>query len=204
MAEKGQHCLYADFLQGPLGYRRQHGAGLKQAIAVAVGLKNRNQKLSILDVTAGLGRDAFILATMGCHVHLIERSPVIAELLLDGLERARKDPAVAPIIHNMKVLIMDAMTFLRNLKETELPDIIYLDPMFPERGKSALNKIEMRIIREIVGDDLDAEALFVLALTKAKKRVVVKRPKLAPPLSNYPPNFVVKGKSNRYDVYTLH
>jgi 16S rRNA (guanine1516-N2)-methyltransferase len=193
--------LFTEFLTGPLGYRRRLGGGKNQAIARAIGLKTYPKPLQVLDVTAGLGKDGFILACLGCHLQLIERSPLIAELLLDGLKRAGQEPAVASIIHSMQVTIMDAKQFLQTLSLKAMPDIIYLDPMFPSRTKNALSKIEMRMIRDIVGQDEDADELLLLALKKAKRRVVVKRPNNSPSLSSLAVSFVVEGRSNRYDVY---
>ena len=195
------HCLFTEFVKGALGYRRLKGGGRDQAIARAVGLKSANPPSTILDATAGLGKDAFVLASLGCRLHLIERSPIIAALLLDGLNRARHQKDVTDIIQNMHVSIAEAKAVLSNLPAEQAPDVVYLDPMFPTKQKNALTKIEMRIIRDIVGDDVDAPELLSLALDKAKKRVVVKRPKGAPILVGRTPSFLIKGKSNRYDVY---
>lgn len=197
--------LSAEFVKGPLGYRRRHGGGRSQAIARAVGLRTYKGSgpLTVYDVTAGLGRDAFVLATLGCSVHLVERSPIIGALLLDGLARAANsgDPDLVAVVGSMQVTIGEAAQFLEALPEENLPEVIYLDPMFPVHSKDALNKIEMRIIREIVGPDEDADRLLKIALSKAKRRVVVKRPAAAPPLLGLTPSFLVQGKSNRYDVY---
>ena len=195
--------IFAEFLSGPVAYRRQKGGGKNQAIGRAVRLKGSKGPLTILDATAGLGRDAFVLATLGCSVHLVERSPVIATLLSDGLSRAAQSSEIAPIIDLMRVTIGDAEKVLEDLRVENYPDVVYLDPMFPSQNKSALAKIEMRIIRDIVGDDQDAPRLLALALEKAKKRVVVKRPRHAKPLAltGIFPSFLVEGKSNRYDVY---
>jgi 16S rRNA (guanine1516-N2)-methyltransferase len=189
-----------DFIGGALGYRRVKGGGKNQAIARAVGLKS-SLKPTVLDVTAGLGRDAFILASLGCEVHMIERSPVLAKALQAGLDRALQDPKIAEIIGRMTLKLADAKDILAGLQPDNYPDVIYIDPMFPEENKSALNKIEMRTIREIVGDDNDADLLLTLALGKAKKRVVVKRSRKALPLGGVVPSFVIGGKSSRYDVY---
>ncbi len=198
---KTSHKIFAEFLTGPLGYRLRKGGGKSQAIARAIGFKSRQEPLSILDATAGLGRDGFILASLGCQVQLVERSPIIAKLLLDGLARASLDDKSAPIVQRIEVIVADAKKILEALTPRNRPDVVYLDPMFPHEDKSALTKIEMRLIRNIVGDDLDADALLSLALLKARRRVVVKRSRQAPVLAGKSPSFVVKGKSNRYDVY---
>lgn len=199
--DKTTHAIFAEFLSGPVRYRWLKGGGRNQAIAKAVGLKSGGAQVTVLDATAGLGRDAFILASLGCRVQLVERSPLIAALLIDGLLRARHDEKGAEVVRSMAVVVSDAKKILEAITPENSPDVVYLDPMFPHQGKSALTKIEMRLIRSIVGDDNDAELLLPLALTKARKRVVVKRQRHAPNLSGGSPSFVVKGKSNRYDVY---
>lgn len=204
--KEGTSVLSVDFVRGSLGYRRRHGGGLKQNLAKAVGIKNSYTNLSVIDATAGLGRDAFILASLGCRVHLIERSPIMAILLLDGLERARKVSQVDPIVQKqMHVTVGDALEILSAPPNStvlqEIPEVVYLDPMFPEHNRRALNKIEMRIIRDIVGKDIDSEELLAKALQVARQRVVVKRPSHAKALQGPVPTFVIEGKSNRYDVY---
>jgi 16S rRNA (guanine1516-N2)-methyltransferase len=195
------HRIFTDFLKGPLGYRRLKGGGRNQTVARAVGFKSNSPPITILDATAGLGADAFVFAALGSKVHLIERSPIIAALLLDGLNRAQHHKEVAHIIQNMHVSIADAQKILSDLTHESGPDVVYLDPMFPATQKNTLNKIKMRILRDIVGDDLDAPQLLSLAIEKAKTRVVIKRPRNALPLPGIAPNFFVKGNSNRYDIY---
>lgn len=193
--------LRVDFLGGALGYRRVKGGGKNQLIARAVGLKTYKLPLTVFDATAGLGKDGFILAVLGCTVTLVERSPVLGRLLHDGLDRAKHDPSVADIISRMHLIVLDAKKILNKLLVENYPDIIYIDPMFPVHAKSTLNKIEMRLIRELVGDDSDAPLLLDIALKCAKKRVVVKRPRHAKTLNTIKPSFVIAGKANRYDVY---
>lgn len=201
--QNGQvHYLSAEFLKGPFGYRWQQSLSLKQALPRALGLKTRHDGLRVVDGTAGLGKDAFLMACLGCHVVLLERSPILYELLQDGLKRAEKEARLLPLIQNqMQVLLLDLRVYLEKITPEDRPDVIYLDPMFPHRKKSALTKIEMRIIHDIVGYDEKASALLELSLKAAKRRVVVKRPRHAPSLQNLKPNFIVPGKKNRYDVY---
>jgi len=191
--------VYADFIGGALSYRRRYGGGRKQALAKAIGLKH-GATPTVIDATAGLGRDAFILATLGCHVQMLERSPVIAALLYDGLQRARADSKIGTLMTEQLHLIHgDAPVWLPQLP---CPDVIYLDPMYPHRKKSALVKKEMRLFRLVVGDDLDATAILKVALTVAQ-RVVVKRPKISPTLDDRPPTFNIESKNTRYDVYLM-
>lgn len=185
-----QGKLYIDFKASNLNYRIKHGGGIKQALARAVGIK-ANIRPCIVDATAGLGIDSYLLADLGCEVLMIERSPFLAALLADALERIESN--------KLSLLQGEAVTLIARPENSA--DTIYLDPMYPHRNKSALNKQEMRIIRKLVGDDEDADEVFLTAIQHAKKRVVVKRPKGAPQLCNRPPSHVIKMKNSRFDVY---
>jgi 16S rRNA (guanine1516-N2)-methyltransferase len=194
-------AIRADFVGGAAAHRRRFGGGSGQMIARAAGLR-AGVRPSVLDATAGLGRDAFVLAGLGCEVMLIERHPLIAALLEDGLRRALADSATAPIVARMYLHVGDALVSMRNWSG-EAPQIIYLDPMFPARDKSALVKKEMRAFRLLVGDDDDASALLAVALSLASCRVVVKRSRRAPVLGGLVPGYVLEGKSSRFDVYPI-
>lgn len=160
----------------------------------AVGRRTR----TVVDATAGLGGDTLRLAAMGYRVTAIERTPVIAALLENGFERLR--PRLNPRIVPPPVLISgDAISFLGKLPEP--PDCVFLDPMFPpKRRESALAARELRLLRELGGDDEDAQALFEAARATGTGRVVVKRPDHAPPLMPEPDHHFA-GKLARYDVY---
>lgn len=190
--------LSTDFLHGNAGYRRLHGGGIHQPLARAVGIKP-NHRPTVVDATAGLGIDGFILASLGCKVTMIERSPVMGALLADGLERAAGAPATEDIAGRIHLLLGNAREIITALSEP--PAAIYLDPMYPHRRGSALNKQEMRIIRRLVGDDQDAAALLETALDIAANRVVVKRPKGAPELNSRHPSHTITMKNSRFDVY---
>jgi 16S rRNA (guanine1516-N2)-methyltransferase len=135
-------------------------------------------------------------------VTLIERQPLIAALLEDGLARAAGDRDVGPIVAQMRLLTGNAIELMKAW-QGEPPQVIYLDPMFPHRDKSALVKKEMRLFRPFVGDDLDAPALLQAALALASHRVVVKRPRKAPIIAGGKPAYALEGKSSRYDIYPL-
>jgi 16S rRNA (guanine1516-N2)-methyltransferase len=189
-----------DFTTGALDYRRRHGGGRSQAIARAVGLK-KNARPLVFDATAGFGRDGFVLASLGCTVHLFERSPVICALLEDGLIRGRRDPEISRLVRDRLTLTCgDSNELLRQLAE-ERPEVVYLDPMFPSRRKSALVKKEMRILQALVGPDPDAPLLLEAALNCARHRVVVKRPRSVPPLESSEPSLKIESRKNRFDVY---
>jgi 16S rRNA (guanine1516-N2)-methyltransferase len=188
-----------DFLEGAMAHRRQQGGGAGQMIAKAVGIQP-GVRPTILDATAGLGRDAFVLAQLGCDVVLVERHPLVAALLADGLRRARFDGEVGPIIERMHLQQGNAIGLMTTW-EGEAPQVIYLDPMFPHREKSSLVKKEMRLFRPLVGDDDDAPQLLAAALALATHRVVVKRPRKAPGVEGPAPSYVLEGKSSRFDIY---
>ena len=191
--------LYVDFVSGKMNYRRQNLSLRREALARALGLKNNTKQDMIVDATAGLARDSFIIAALGFQVKLIERSPIIFALVNDGIERAAKNAEIAPIVKRMHLIQDNAISYLKNTQEK--PDIIYLDPMFPERKKSALSKKEMRLFHDIVGDDIDSDQLLETALACASKRVVVKRPRLATVLAGIKPSFTLEGSSSRFDIY---
>lgn len=193
-------AVYVDFLAGRMGRRRRELASTRQLIARAVGFK-KGKPLAVIDATAGLGRDAFVLACLGCNVTAIERSPIIAALLADGLKRAACDPQVGPIVReHLRLIEGDSRELLSKLRPAKRPDVIYIDPMFPHRAKNALAKKEMRLCRLVAGDDPDADELLRVALAVARSRVVVKRWLRAPVLLRRPA-FSYKGRSIRYDVY---
>lgn len=188
-----------DFVGGAAAHRRLQGGGSGQMIARAVGIQS-GVRPTVLDATAGLGRDAFVLAQLGCQVTLVERHPLIAALLADGLRRARLDAEVGPIAERMQLRGGDAIALMSAWAD-EPPQVVYLDPMFPHRDKSALVKKEMLLFRPLVGDDLDAPDLLAAALALASHRVVVKRPRKAPPVAGPAPGYALEGKSTRFDIY---
>lgn len=191
--------IRVDFVEGAVAHRRLYGGGSGQMIAKAVGIQ-AGVRPSVFDATAGLGRDAFVLAELGCSLTLIERQPLIAALLEDGLQRAQADAEVAPIVARMRLLGGNAIDLLRDWAG-EPPQVIYLDPMFPHRDKSAKVKKEMRLFRPLAGNDDDAPALLAAALRLATHRVVVKRPRKAPAIAGEQPGYVLEGKSSRFDIY---
>jgi 16S rRNA (guanine1516-N2)-methyltransferase len=195
--------VYADFLTGPLAYRRRFGGGRQQPLARAIGLQG-GVNPQVLDATAGLGRDAFVLACLGCTVQLVERSPIIAVLLRHGLERATQDPEIgAWVRERLRLTVADSRIFMANLSANQRPDVVYLDPMYPHRSKAALVKKAMRLLRQLAGDDPDAPELLAVALQCAGRRVVVKRPRLAPALEGPQPAMSITAPNTRFDVYLL-
>jgi len=192
--------LVCDFVGGAVNHRLRFGGGRGQDLARAAGLKP-GVNPHIIDATAGLGRDAFLLASLGAKVTLIERSPFMYHLLKEGMDRARDTGGItSDVIARMRLIKGDSIALLPGLA----PEIILVDPMHPTRQKSALVKVEMRQMREIVGVDEDQYELMRVALATASKRVVLKWPAKAAPMAGLLPcSHQIIGKSTRYDVFML-
>jgi 16S rRNA (guanine1516-N2)-methyltransferase len=155
-----------------------------------------------VDATAGLGRDAFLLATLGAQVTLLERSREVHDLLRDALARARAEgPELAAVVERMTLMHGDARDLLPRLRA----DTVIVDPMHPPRANSAIVKQEMRLLRELVGTDTDALELMQAALAADCRRVVLKWPLRAPPLEGLrKPSHAITGKTVRYDVFMMN
>lgn len=186
-----------DFIAGKSAHRRRFGGGRGQPLARAIGLKKEGVR-TVIDATAGLGSDAFVLAALGCEIILIERSRVIAALLEDGLQRALDDEDTGEVVSRMHLIQGDAMQLLGELSP---PDVVYLDPMYPKSGSRAQVKKEMQLFRQLLGPDLDSEQLLDAGLSRALKRVVVKRPAKAPPIAGRSPSAHISSPNTRYDLY---
>jgi 16S rRNA (guanine1516-N2)-methyltransferase len=201
--KKAPGPVFVDFVSGASAHRRKYGGGNGQSIAKAVGLSGA-YKPTVLDATAGLGRDAFVLATLGCDVTLIERHPVVYLLLKSGLQCAHGEAEIADIMARMKLLQGNSIELLADWLKLghEQPDIVYLDPMFPHTTASAEAKKEMKLFRSLVGADVDEDLLWEQADSIARCRIVVKRPAKAPPLAGKAPSYSLEGKANRFDVYS--
>ena len=193
-------AVYVDFVSGVMAHRRKFGGGRAEAVVKAVGVKG-DELPSVIDATAGLGRDAFVLASVGCKVRLIERHPVVFLLLQDGLQRAYADADIGAMLQtNLQLLNVKHLSELS--PQTDFADVVYLDPMYPHKQKSALVKKEMRLFQHLVGGDLDADQLLEPALNLARKRVVIKRPDYSEFLAQIPPHFSRQTKNHRFDIYS--
>ena len=186
--------LFVDFNSEAVQKRRNEGK--KQGLVRAC---KPTQGLRIVDATAGWGRDAAILASFGADVLMLERQPMMAALLADGLNR------LLPI-SSLKLSLMhaDAEDYFKALSELNYPDVIYIDPMHPVRQKSALVKKDMQLLQRLTGSDdacLDDDtlALIQLAIAHTRQRVVVKWPQRLPALLK--PDSSIAGKTVRFDIY---
>lgn len=204
--ESENSSIFVDFTSAKALKRINEPGILKQDICKAIGF-TKSKDLSILDCTAGLGRDSFIFASITTNsVTMLERNPTSFALLKDGLNRLKQiteKPKLQEIASKLSLNNTDAAEFLDLCDKF---DVIYLDPMFSgeNQKKSAKVKKEMAFFHQTVGNDEDCDTLLPLALLKANKRVVVKRHIKAPYLNNHKPNIEFKGKTNRFDVYLLN
>ena len=193
--------LRVDF-DRPAARRRQQSPH-RELVVQAARLRRAGESPLVVDATAGLGRDGFLLAAAGFRVVLCERNPVVAALLRDGLARAALLPRTASIAARIRLIAADFADGLEQLSER--PAVIYLDPMFPPRSKSAKVKQELQLLQLLEGTgggESDAARLLQTALAAGPRKVVVKRPLKGPALAGPAPSHVLRGKAVRFDVYT--
>lgn len=156
---------------------------------------------TLVDATAGLGQDSLLLAAAGFSVTLLECNPVIAAMLADAVEQARRDPELADAAGRMRVIEGDSLKVLRELSMA--PDVVYLDPMFPERTKSAAVKKKFQLLHRLEAPCEDEGALLDAALAARPRKVVIKRPLKGPYLGDVKPDYELRGKAVRYDCIVI-
>lgn len=156
------------------------------------------EEIRVFDATAGLGEDSLLLAAAGFSVTMCEGDPVIAALLADGLRRAVNDPVLSGVVGHMSLVEGDSIEILPSL--TEAPDVVYLDPMFPARTKSAAVKKKFQLLHRLESPCADEASLMDAALAARPRKIVVKRPIKAPVLAGVRPSHSISGKAVRYDV----
>lgn len=201
----GGHSVCADL--AAIDTTSPAGRKLDMPLLKAVGIKKGHAyRPRVIDCTAGLGEDAWLLASHRCDVVAIERHPIIAALLDDAVERARKvQPEIACRITLHQA---NASDWLRPVTshQSPAPNAIVLDPMFPG-GRKTKERKPLRVLRMLAGDDDDAPALLAAAIETGVHRVCVKRPLRAPVVQSTQrpkPDVVYKGKAVRFDVYLNH
>ena len=184
-----------DFTDPTLLYRIRKGGGRTQAIAKAVGIKKGRALPTVLDHTAGFGRDAFVLAALGCRVHMLEKCPAVRALLADGLRRAATDSEIGHWVTE-RLSLQDGDAPL-----PFAPQTVYLDPMYTARKKSAAVKKELQVLRALAGDEDLTVALFDQAMALAAERVVIKRPASAAFIIPQKPDGIVETPNHRFEIY---
>lgn len=192
------------FTEGSLAHRVKFANSYKQPLAKAIGVTNKS-KPTVLDITAGLARDAYVLYSLGCSVTMVEASAVLATMIQQAIDYSNQTDNENIInCESFKIVNSDSLTYMQNLN-IEVPDVIYMDPMYPERKKSALVKKDMQILHKLIGppsDELNRN-LLNQALQLARQRVVIKRPENASEIDGPPPTLKFSSKKTRYDVYVI-
>lgn len=182
-----------DFDQDHIHYRQKQ-VGKKHPLARALGIEKGCKR--VVDLSCGLARDSVLLAQIGFEVQAFERSPILAMIIQDAQERSER-----PEVKKIQFANQDSLQALRQMSALDLAEkSFYFDPMFPETKKDALPKKEMQIFRDLIGADADAEEVMRLALQLQVTRIVVKRPRRAPPLFTKP-RYSLEGNLIRFDVY---
>ena len=177
--------------------RVKRGVVGTELVVRASRLKDMSGSPTLIDAAAGLGNDGLLLAAAGFKVTLCEYNPVIAELLTDSLRRAAEVPALASAVSNITVRTGDSIPFM---KESGVrPDVIYLDPMFPESGKNALIKKKFQLLRQLELPCSNEEELLEAAIAAGPHKIVIKRPIKGPYLAGRKPSYSIEGKAVRYD-----
>lgn len=170
-----------------------------ELLVKAAKIKHADHPLTAIDATAGLGEDSLLLAAAGFHVTLYERNPVIFELLRDAVRRAAQIPELAEIVGRMQIFCGDSMEAMRQTNTP--PDVILLDPMFPERQKSALVKKKLQMIQKLEHPCTDEETLILAAMEAKPTKLIVKRPPKGPYLAGFKPDYSITGKAVRFDCF---
>jgi len=172
-----------------------------EIVVKAAKIKGNATGLTVLDATAGMGEDSLLLAAAGFTVDLYEYDPIIAVLIEDTLCRASVVPELTEIVGRMRLHKADSIDAMRNL--TVSPDVILLDPMFPERQKSALVKKKFQLIHRLEKPCADEDELLNAAIYAHPQKIIIKRPAKAPCLAGKKPSYTLNGKSIRYDCIVL-
>lgn len=165
----------------------------------AAKIKEPSGTLTAIDATAGLGEDSLLLAAAGFRVTLYEHNPVIFQLLKDALERASNIPELAEIVARMQLIHGDSIQAMQCLETP--PDVILLDPMFPERQKSALVKKKLQMIQKLEIPCADEADLLLAAMNARPKKLIIKRPPKGPCLAGIKPDYSLTGKAVRFDCF---
>ncbi len=185
---------------GDMKRRLLHGKLNGELLVRAARLKGIEEP-TLVDATAGLGQDSLLLAAAGFSVTLIECNPVIAAMLVDAIERARRDPELADAAGRMQVIEGNSLKVLRDLSMT--PDVVYLDPMFPGRSKSAAVKKKFQLLHRLEMPCEDEMALLEAARAAHPRKIVIKRPVKGPHLAGVKPDYTLRGKAVRYDCIVM-
>lgn len=170
-----------------------------EMLVKAVRIKDKKGTITVVDATGGLGEDSLILAAAGCRVTVFERGNAVFRLLEDTVKRALLLPELAEIVCRMDIRNEDSIASLGKLSES--PDVVFLDPMFPEKNKGGMTNKKLQVIRSLETPCEEEEELMAAAISAKPIKIVVKRPSKGPWLANRKPSYSIGGKTIRYDIY---
>lgn len=192
--ENPQSKLNVNFTSGELFHRSQRHLGGEHLIKACQIKGNKNAR--VLDATCGLGVDSFLLSQAGFEVESYEKHPVVYALLKDGLHRLKEmNASIGFTVYNQDSISIMSQSHV---------DVVYLDPMFPHRKKTAKNKLGMQLFQDLYQNNADnAHELISQAVKSDCQRVVIKRPTKSRLLTQFKPTFQVKGKTCRFDAYQI-
>ncbi len=194
----GTLTLQADFSH--LSKRINKNNLNSEMIVKCAKIKGRENPV-LIDATAGFGEDSFLLAASGFNVTLCEYNPVISALLSDAITRAFEDEKTKAVAERLTLYEGDSIEYLSSLDFT--PDVVLLDPMFPERQKSALVKKKFQLLQKLERPCSDEDELLEAALNAHPHKIVIKRPLKGPFLAGRKPDYSLQGKAIRYDCIVL-
>ena len=191
--------------------RRLRPQNLSRELLVRAARVRGVRQPRVLDATAGMGEDSLLLAAAGFEVTLYEHDRAVAALLRDAIARAGEDPAdaLSRAVARMRLVEGDSVAAMRRLAtglsdgtvpEGGRPDVVLLDPMFPERRKSASVKKKAQLLQRLEAPCEDEGAMLGAAVALRPRKVVIKRPAKGPWLAGERPSYSVSGKAVRYDV----
>lgn len=193
----GTQVLQGDFTR--MLPRLKGNALAGELLVRAAKIKDTDHPLTAVDATAGLGEDSFLLAAAGFHVKMYEHNPVIFELLQDAHCRGLALPELAPILERMELFHGNSVDAMAQLETS--PDVILLDPMFPERQKSALVKKKLQMIQKLEFPCVEEKELLLTAMGANPRKLVIKRPPKGPYLADIKPDYSITGKAVRFDCF---
>lgn len=188
-------AISSNFSDGTSSFRIKN-IGINQDLFRAVGI-NKDTK-TIVDTTAGLGKDSFLFSLYGTNIIMLEQNSLIYNITKDAINRAVNNKELSNFVKKIQFFNCNSIDFLKN--NDVKPDCVYLDPMFPKTNKNALSKKEMQIFHNLAfyGNN---EELFNVSMEKTKNRVVIKRKINSEYLVNKEPDFKIKGRVIRFDIY---
>lgn len=199
----GKYPLVIDFNHKAFLHRLSQAAYGHEPLLKALGLYKQQEPVHLFDLSAGLGQDAFLMASMGHRVTAFERHPILACLLEDALTRAAQHPHLMEIAARITLYPHDCQSVLNAQDPKHKPDCIYFDPMFKGSKDTAKVNKAMQALRHLIPEDPDAKPVAELALNVAQKKVVIKRHKRSPILTRQAPSEQKCFQSCRWDIYHL-